>query len=257
MSAMKDPYLANLAKQGSNFTNFSALYHPSYPNYLAMIAGNSFGVRTDSQKTFPADVNHLTIGDLLDWKNYAEDYPLSPQPFLGSTRGKYARKHVPFLSFSKVQRETFMNVISIDTHNPNNAFILDVASCKRTPDHCDLPRYMFYSPNLDDDGHDPVLNPRKGLQKASAWLENFLTNWFPPDVRKGTLTIITFDEAEPPGDQSNHIYTIFLGDMVRREDFDDPYNHYDILKTIEQNFGLPPLNSGDKAAAGITDVWSR
>jgi hypothetical protein len=146
-------------------------------------------------------------------------------------------------------------VVSVDTHSSNNAFVSDVASCRRNQNSCALPRYIFYSPNLDDDGHDPVLNPEEGLQKASAWLRNFLTNWFPPDARKGTLTIITFDEAEPPEEQTNHIYTVFLGDMVKKGIFDKPYNHYDVLRTIEKNFSLPTLNSGDRGASDITEVW--
>src|ERR1700747_3496698 len=40
--AMQDPNLTALASQGASFTNFHALFHPSYPNYLAMIAGTDF-----------------------------------------------------------------------------------------------------------------------------------------------------------------------------------------------------------------------
>jgi hypothetical protein len=254
-SAIKDDYLSSLAKEGANFTNFRATSHPSYPNYLAMIAGNSFGVHTDGQRTFPDDADHRTIGDLIDWKNYAEDYPTDKAPFLGSGKGKYARKHVPFLSFSKIQQKSFANVISVDTHNPNNTFVSDVSACRQSISTCALPRYGFYTPNLDDDGHDPPLNPAKGLRKASTWLKNFLTNWFPPDARKGTLIVITFDEAEPPEEQTNHIYTVFLGDMVKKGEYDQPYNHYSVLRTIEMNFGLPALNSGDKEARIISEVW--
>ena len=105
-SAMKDPFLAQLAEMGASFTNFQALIHPSYPNYLAMVGGSMFGIRSNDQITLPDDNSHRTIADFLDWKNYAEDYPSEPQPFLGD-RGKYVRKHVPFLSFAKIQQEGF------------------------------------------------------------------------------------------------------------------------------------------------------
>ena len=42
--AMQDPNLAALAARGASFTNFHALFHPSYPNYLAMVAGTDFGI---------------------------------------------------------------------------------------------------------------------------------------------------------------------------------------------------------------------
>ena len=74
-SSMSNGFLAKLATKGTSFTNFKNLYHPSYPNYLAMIAGSYFGTRSDHQISFPDDPEHRTIGDLLDWKNYAENYP--------------------------------------------------------------------------------------------------------------------------------------------------------------------------------------
>jgi hypothetical protein len=33
------------------------------------------------------------------------------------------------------------------------------------------------------------------------------------------------------------------------------YNHYSVLRTIEDNFGLSPLTANDRAAQPITDIW--
>ncbi|HMD99447.1 MAG TPA: alkaline phosphatase family protein [Terriglobia bacterium] len=254
VSAMKDPFLAQLAQTGASFSNFKALSHPSYPNYLAMVAGSSFGVHSNQQITLPDDSSHRTIADFLDWKNYAEDYPSEPEPFLGD-RGKYARKHVPFLSFAKVQQESFGNVVSVDTQDPHNRFVADVEGFRSDPKKHPLPRYMFYSPNVDDDGHDPVLRPHVGLKKASSWLNRFLKNSLPLDEKmKGTLIVVTFDESETL-ERTNRIYTVFLGDMVKPGEITKAYTHYSVLKTIEENFGLLPLNSGDTSAESITEVW--
>jgi hypothetical protein len=85
--AAQDKNLAALAEHGASFTNFHALFHPSYPNYLAMIAGTDFGVRhrrgrylADMQVNFPNDALHKTIADRLiaadlDFKQYAEELP--------------------------------------------------------------------------------------------------------------------------------------------------------------------------------------
>jgi len=253
-SAMQDPFLAQLAQTGASFSDFKALSHPSYPNYLAMVAGSSFGVRSNEQITLPDDSSHRTIADFLDWKNYAEDYPSEPEPFLGD-RGKYARKHVPFLSFAKVQQESFGNVVSVDTQDPHNRFVADVEGFRSDPKKHPLPRYMFYSPNVDDDGHDPVLRPHVGLEKASSWLNKFLKDSFPLDEKmKGTLIVVTFDESET-FERTNRIYTVFLGDMVKPGEIAKAYTHYSVLRTIEENFGLLPLNSGDTSAESITEVW--
>jgi hypothetical protein len=232
--------------------------HPSYPNYLAMIAGSTFGMKGwfgDNQKNFSDDNQHRTIGDLIEWKNYAENYPAKngQRPYLKGGFGRYARKHVPFLSFQKIQKKGYENVVGVDTKDPNNAFVTDVGNARKDQkdsQHKNLPTYMLYSPNMDDDGHDT------NLATASKWLKNFLETWFPPDARAGTLTVITFDEGEPPEEESNHIYTVFLGDMVKKgQKVNDRYDHFDLLRTVENNFGLVQLNYGDCKATGITGVW--
>jgi hypothetical protein len=272
-SAMKNDLLKSLAKKGATFSNFGNLYHYSYPNYLAMIAGSDFGLHSpqllsDRQRTLPDDSEHRTIGDLLNWRNYAEDYPASPsadKPFLGDRHGRYARKHVPFLSFRAVQTKSFHNVVGVDTHSQNNAFVADIGSFLADPQQHPLPEYIYYSPNLDDDGHDPTSNPQEGLKKSADWLRVFLTTWLhfddqtwvPKDDKlKRTLVIVTFDESE--GDaKPERIYTVFLGSMVKPQEVTAAYNHYSVLRTIEDNFGVEPLHkeSGDGTAAVITGIW--
>jgi hypothetical protein len=272
-SAMRNDLFKSLARKGAIFSNFGNLYHYSYPNYLAMIAGSDFGthrpqVFSDNQKTFNDDNDHRTIADLLNWKNYAEDYPARPtseKPFLGDRKGRYARKHVPFLSFREVQNKNFHNVVAVDTHAQDNAFVTDIGNFIADPQKHSLPEYMFYSPNLDDDGHDPTSNPQEGLKKAADWLRVFLTTWLhfddttwvPKDEQlKRTLVIVTFDESEG-NSKPERIYTVFLGAMVKPQEVTAPYNHYSVLRMIEDNFGLDPIHkeSGDGTASVITGIW--
>jgi hypothetical protein len=272
-SVIRNDLFKSLAQKGAFFSNFGNLYHYSYPNYLAMIAGSDFGthrpqVFSDNQKNFSDDGEHRTIADLLNWKNYAEDYPASPtadRPFLGDRKGRYARKHVPFLSFREVQNKSFHNVVGVDTHAQNNAFVTDIGNFIADPQKHPLPEYMFYSPNMDDDGHDPTSNPQEGLKKAADWLRVFLTTWLhfddktwlPKDEQlKRTLVIITFDESEGNG-RPERIYTVFLGAMVKPQEVTAPYNHYSVLRTVEDNFGLEPIHkdSGDGIASPVTGIW--
>lgn len=272
-SAIKNDLLKSLARKGAIFNNFANLYHYSYPNYLAMIAGSDFGTHSprlfsDDQRTFSDDGEHRTIGDLLSWKNYAEDYPASPvaqKPFLAGRKGKYVRKHVPFLSFRSIQNKNFHQVVAVDTRDQNNAFVTDLGNFIADPQKHPLPEYMFYSPNLDDDGHDPTSNPQEGLKKAGDWLRVFLTTWLhfddvtwvPKDKQLNrTLVIITFDESEG-ANKPERIYTVFVGAMVKAQEVTAPYNHYSVLRTIEDNFGLDPIHkeSGDGTAPVITGLW--
>ena len=247
-SAIKDSTLSALADEGTSFSDFHALFHPSYPSYLAMIGGKEYEMNElngDEQVDFPDDSQHRTIGDLmsengLHWKNYVENYP--GNQFLGPKAGSFVRKSAPFLSFAKNKSSYFGNIVSVDPADPNNQFAADVKN------HV-LPEYAFYTPNNIDDGG------RSNLKTASAWLKDFLDNKFPPAARARTLTVITFDESHGK-EKSNRVYTVFLGDMVKPKNISgQAYNHYNVLRTIEDNFGLVPLSYGDIHAAPIVDIW--
>jgi hypothetical protein len=260
--AMQDPNLSALAARGASLTNFHALFHPSYPNYLAMIAGTDFDIRLggsyqgNEQRNFPDDDLHKTIADRLvaaglDFKQYAEELPnyrcawkLIDQRVPGQL-GNYTRRHVPFLSFEEVQRKWNDRVIRVDSMNPNNYFARDARK--------GLVAYSFYTPNMNHDGHDTT------VAVASEWVKKFLDETFPENLRKGTLVVITFDESG--GNEDNRIMTLFLGDMVKPASQQDAavlgefYNHYSVLRTVEDNFGLKPLTANDQAATPITGIW--
>jgi len=260
--AIQDPSLAELAKRGANFTNFHALFHPSYPNYLAMIAGTDFGLHRrgsylgDRQVNFPNDPEHKTIADRLissglDFKQYAEELPAGTCPWnipglhVAEKRGNYARRHVPFLSFREVQEKWCDRVIRVDSSKADNYFVQDARK--------GLVAYSFYTPNMNHDGHDT------NAEVAGAWVRKFLDESFPDKLRKGTLVVVTFDESG--GNEDNRIYTVFLGEMVKEASQQDPaalakhYNHYSVLRTIEDNFGLAPLTENDRNASPITGIW--
>ena len=260
--AIQNKDLAALAERGASFTNLHALFHPSYPNYLAMVAGTDFGTHNhnrylaDNQINLPDDASHRTIADRLiasglDFKQYAEELPLGTCPWnisgqhVAEKRGNYVRRHVPFLSFREVQQKWCDRVVRVDSSTANNFFVQDAKK--------GLVAYSFYSPNMNHDGHDT------GVAVAGAWVKKFLEGTFTPDLRKGTLVVVTFDESG--GNADNRIYTLFLGDMVKEANQQDPkalakrYNHYSVLRTIEDNFGLEPLTANDRDAAPITDIW--
>jgi len=260
--AIQDKNLAALAQRGASFANFHALSHPSYPNYLAMVAGTDFGIHRrgsflgDKQVNFPNDAAHKTIADRLiasglDFKQYAEEMPEGTCPWnisgehVTDKRGNYVRRHVPFLSFREVQEKWCDRVIRVDSGKSDNFFVQDAKK--------GLVAYSLYTPNMNHDGHDTT------AAVAGAWVKKFLDDSFPEKLRKGTLVIVTFDESG--GNEDNRIYTVFLGDMVKEANQQDPktlakrYNHYSVLRTIEDNFGLEPLTANDRDATPITDIW--
>ena len=232
------PFMGNLAKQGALLANMNGVIHPSQGNYIAMSAGDSFGLRYDGNIDF--DKSH--IGDLLEakglsWKVYAEDYP--ENCFLGARSGKYVRKHVPFLSFKNIQND----ITRCNSHIVNaNQLAEDIKNNK-------LPQYAMYVPNLDNDGHDT----------DSAFADAWLTRTFQdplqnPNFMNNTLFVLTFDESESYFD--NHIYTALYGSMVSPGSVNyDQLNHYDIVKMVEDIFKLGSLGRKDAVATPLRGIW--
>ncbi len=238
--AIVQPYLAKLAEQGTFLTGFYGVGHPSYPNYLAMIAGTTFGIQSDSQ----TDISKTSLVDLMEtksmsWKSYAQQYPGNSGCFKGVIQGNYVRKHMPFLSFTNVQNSP--NLCSKIV--PAEQLQKDLAAGT-------LPQYSMYVPDQNNDGHDT------GVAFASKWLENFLTPLMKnPTFTRNTLVVVTFDEGD--AGTSNQIYTLLLGDPVKAGVRNaTKYNHYSLLRTIEDNFGLGTLGREDDKASPISGVWN-
>lgn len=240
--AIKNPYLKDLASRGTLFSDFHALFHPSYANYLATVGGNYFGTFMDCQKT----IDSPNVADLLEakgytWKNYAEGYPGSC--FLGDTYGRYARKHVPFASFKDIQ-----------TNPERCAKIVNADQFQQDWLNGTLPNYSFYSPDLDDDAHDT------GLEVGAQWLQGFLKPLLADPVRmQGTLFFITFDESGFSPFDDNHIYAVAIGPAAKSGFVTKKYhNHYDHLVMVEDNFGLGNLDGGDDPDFDnpIDEIWA-
>ncbi len=241
-------FFKELADKGTYFSNFHGLFHPSYSNYLAMVSGRKIETQFDRQQDI---AGITTIADLLtsenpkeiSWKNYAEGYPAdglchSKADFIG----KYARKHVPFMSFMAHHPNKEVACRNIV---PGEQFLIDWKANN-------LPKYSFYTPDMDHDAHDLPLGD------AEIWLKGFLNPLLADaQLMNKTLIVVTFDEsAEQSAQGGNHIYTVFLGGMIKAgKKVTSNYNHYNVLRTIEDNFGLRPMADGDGHATPITDAW--
>jgi hypothetical protein len=236
--ALKQPFLTHLIQHGAVFKNFSSEAHPSLPNYVAMISGDTMGIRDDDDYSLKGD--HL--GNLLEkkgltWKNYAEDYP--GNCFQGSTHALFARKHVPFLSFENVLK-----------NSKECANVVNASQFQKDVDSGTLPTFSMYTPNLNNDGHDT------NTAVAASWLsKEFGGKLSDPKFLKDLLVVITFDESlDYRG--PNQILTIFLGSGVQPGSvISSPTNHYDVLRTIEDNFELGNLGRGDAKAKSIAGIW--
>ena len=236
--ALLQPTLVSFAARGARLENYFAITHNSQPNYIALVGGGTFAVSNDP---VTLDVPHL--GDLLEarglsWKTYAEGYPGGC--FLGAATGLYVRRHAPFLSFADVQSDPARCSRIVPAEQ------LDVDVQNR-----DLPSFALYIPDLNDDGHNT------SVAFADAWLRSrFEPLLADPNFSDGLLLIVVFDEGKVPG--PNRVYCAFLGAGVRPGSVSfTRYDHYDLLRTIEQIFRTGSLHRLDESARVISDIWRR
>jgi acid phosphatase len=222
------PYINTLATQGALFTKSYALTHPSQPNYLGLFSGSTQGITDDScPHTFSAQsLESELLAAGKTFVGYSEGLPAVGS--LVCTSGLYVRKHAPLTDFSRDHGSD---------HQPFTSFPTNFAK---------LPTVAWVIPNLNDDMHDG------SIQQADSWLQTHLMAYATWAKNNNSLLIVQWDEDE--GTTTNHIATIFVGPMVKPGKYSETINHYNILRTIEDMYGLAHLGSSAGAKA-ITDVW--
>lgn len=207
----------------------------------------------------------------LSWRGYMEDMGADPSresatcahPALGSSdntqhataKDQYATRHNPFVYFHSIidSPSCARNVVGL------GRLTSDLRSAATTPN------YSFITPDLCSDGHDETcVNP---AQKGGyAGIDGFLKTWAPrimrsPAYRQGGALIVTFDESESGAEAGGFVPS---GPNTPLQGITGPgggrtgtlvvspyakagsstaaaYNHYSLLRTTEDVFGLGHL----------------
>jgi phosphatidylinositol-3-phosphatase len=226
--AREAPYLTSLARSGVAFTDMHAETHPSQPNYLALFSGGTQGVDDDScPHTFDAPT---LAGQLAaagySFAGYAEDLP---EPgFTGCAAGDYARKHSPWTNFRDVPAQSNLPLSAMPT------------------DYAQLPTVSFLIPNLCHDMHDC------SIAEGDRWLAQNVDGYAQWARTHNSLLIVTFDESED--DDDNHISTFAVGQRVTPGVIGERTDHYRILRTLQDLYGLAPLGHSAEAAP-VAGLW--
>lgn len=228
----------------AKFTNSFALTHPSQPNYLMLFSGSDQGEITDNVPSNLPFTSCNLGAELLNkgytFKAYSEDLP--SVGFNGATSGKYARKHCPWTNWQNAKLNGIPDSLSRSYSDfPTN--------------YDDLPTLSFVIPNLDDDMHDPAIPfwPAN-VSNGDDWMKNNLDKYITWCKTHNTLLIITFDEDDNLS--SNQIATLFFGQPVKGGAYKESIDHYSVLRTVEDMFGLS--HCGNTAASTpITDTWNQ
>jgi hypothetical protein len=212
------------------FTDSHAIRHPSEPNYLALFAGSTFGITDDSCPINVAgpDLGGELIAKSRTFAGYSESMP--SVGFTGCFAGGklYARKHNPWVNFSDVPASANQPFANFPT------------------DFTKLPTVSFVIPNQQNDMHDGT------IQRGDGWLKSHLDSYVQWAKTHNSLFILTWDEDG--GSDTNRITTIFVGAHVKAGQYGKTINHYSVLSTIEDIYGLPYTYNASEDMA-IKDVW--
>jgi hypothetical protein len=250
------PRLAALAKAYGDATHFYGEVHPSEANYVALVGGSTFGIHDDDAyyctpgstrpscphagnagyATHTLDAPHLGIqlqAAGLSWKNYNESIPeagslavVGSNPVFDGPNAVpyYASKHSGFINFASVQQD------------PRRADRISAGT--GVPDDC----VYEHLDALIQRGDAAMGKTVDAIMASATWRSS-----------DNVAVVVTFDEDDGSGREGccgvtpnapsnfggGHIATIVITNHGPRGIVDaTPYNHYSLLRTIEDAFGI-------------------
>ncbi len=260
-------YVAQISGQGPNpDMQADCQTYSTFVRVSTVDPGQAVG----SGCVFPADVPTLPrqlTAKGLSWKGYMDDMEQpcqhpdrdTPDPTQRATADhNYAARHNPFVYFRSITDHAAYckaHVVGL------GRLTRDLERTRTTPN------LAYITPDLCHDGHDaPCADGRPGgLRSVNAWMKR----WVPrilrsPAFRKDGLLVITADESDGPqsdataccgpatsanspqpgivGPGGGKIGALVISRYVEPGTWSTtPYNHYSLLGSIEEIFGLAKL----------------
>src|SRR2546427_531999 len=228
-------YMTGLADLYSFSEGWASITNPSQPNYIAILGGSTFGVSSDGNHP---NLNHPTMVDILEntsktWKAFAEDASGSGCS-LDPPRGE---DHFPFLSYTTITNDSARcaNLLPGSYNEVISAF--DAGT-----------NFIWLTPNDCNNMHSC------SVATGDAWIESWVPNLLLAMAGKRAALIIMFDEAytSPPD-----IYMSFSGPATKLAyKSTASYNHYSLLKLVEDVWGGGNLGQGDVTAPSPLEFFN-
>jgi acid phosphatase len=226
------PYFNSLAKQYGLGTSYDGIMHPSLPNYMALTGGRTV-FTTDCAgctTSAPSIVDQVEQSGRA-WRGYMESMS---SPCLPTDSGLYAQKHNPFVHYSGLLNDR----ARCESHVvPSSNLLTDLRNG-------DLANYTWITPNMCNDMHDCSIGT------GDAWLAGLVPKILAsPAWDRNSVLFIVFDEGTTSSGGGGRIpFLVVSGRTPAGLKVGTTYNHYNLLATIEQSWGLPRLGAAAGAA---------
>ena len=217
------PYLNSLIARYGLATAYTAVAHPSEPNYLALFSGSTQGVTDDGVY----DLGASNLADQLEaharsWRVFAQNVPGACYTGASASGGAdgpgtYARKHEPAISFSDIATNAARcgHITDFSTFDPSVA------------------DFELIVPNLCNDMHDcPV-------SSGDAFLRSFVPQIIENPAFADSVLFITWDEGSTDIGGGGRVATLVVSPLVVAGPTSAiPHTHYSLLRTIEDAWNL-------------------
>jgi hypothetical protein len=247
------PYINGLASQGTLLTNYSAAYHPSDENYLAIAGGATYAVGAVYYPNIK-DPNQ-NLGDTIEavgktWKAYEQGMG-TPCNTSNNNDSYYYPDDAPFFNYTDVANNATRCAAHLfDT----SQLTTDLQSASTTPNFSWIAADDYYDGEASGNGSS------QSLQVQNGWLQTTIGQIMasPAWTTQRSLLILTWDESDA-GTANNHIATFLVGSqgLVKSGVYStSPYNHYGTGSTIEHALGLPAFTGNDQYAQPINDAFT-
>lgn len=236
------PYLNQLASQFAVADRYYGVRHPSLPNYIALLGGDTLGITSDCTT---CRVNAPNLVDLLEqagrsWGGYFEGLPASCN--FTAQAGNYVMRHNPFYYFQNL----FTNQARCQRVRPFTQFAQDLAAGT-------LPDFVWLGPDMQHSMHDaPVAT-------GDQWLRSVLAPLLAsPTWQQDSMVVVLWDEGTTDlgwngGAGGGRIPALFLAPFTKPGlRVSTPATHYHLLRTIEDVWGLGRV--GQTADAAMTPL---
>ena len=276
------PFLLGTVKPGAAWlTSYFAVSHFSEANYAAMTSGQF----THCQQFDGAIAScHQDVENLfhqfdvagVPWKSWMESMP-APCTVTSAggakTLNHYAPKHNPAIFYDNVEgaggiwsadpsgqsAECHANDIPTGGTGPN-----DMSAFNNAVATGNVGRFNYVVPNECEDGHDNCKPSGNGISQFDAFLADEVPRIeSSPAFGSDGVLIITFDEGtsnQGPGSSKQfsgggNIAFAVVSPLARPGLYADVFNHYSLLRTLEDGFGITghPANAG--TADAINTIW--
>jgi phosphatidylinositol-3-phosphatase len=272
------PYQVGWVKQHSAWlTDYWAISHYSTSNYIAMTSGQFLHCHQLDEKpaTCNQDVNNLfhqldVAG--VSWTEWNESMP-EPCYLVNAGASKdgnsYRVKHNPAVYYADIEGGDFSGTQGVSAECRNKVVAMggtgfnDTGAFDTALASGDVADFNYIVPNQCEDGHDNCKPQGNNIVQFDDFLQREIPQimdspaWGPSD-----LIFVVYDEGGGKSPNNTDKFAggnppfAVIGDPVHDAIYTSFANHYGLLRTLEDGYGIAEHVGAAASAGTLGNIWN-